>query len=82
MTLYQGQPQEIISYQADWWQGIRAAERKRDPKTAEKKLDRAAQPQALLRHGGEQQGTMGTSLTKGAGGGLQNHGNDFAEAPS
>lgn len=45
-----GQPQEIISCQADQWQGIRATERS----WTQNLLDEAAQPESLLQDGGEQ----------------------------
>lgn len=35
-----------------------------EPRAADRKQDQAAQPQSLLRDGGEQWGTMGTSTTK------------------
>ena len=41
-----------------------AADRKLDPKTTERKQDQAAQPPSLLQDRSEQQGTMGTSITK------------------
>lgn len=42
----------------------RAAGRKWYPKTVERKQEQGAQPESLWQDGGEQQETMGTSITK------------------